>query len=210
MVERGRLFVREKLVSVVLRLAGSRLTVEAHNLEAPGSSFLWSVNGGLQWRTHRGRDKRARTTIRYTWTWNSSPGKPRRQGSAVERLCAGRGVVDTKAAVMRTCPECMGEVSPEAKRCPHCGVVQRQWKRRTLQASAMLSALLVIVPVWQLAISTTDLFKTELAVEVAASYCELDVRGRAQVVLSAVNGETDRIVAWGPAKLDSVKVRGTC
>ena len=74
----------------------------------------------------------------------------------------------------------------------------------------MLSALLVIVPVWQLAISTTDLFKTELAVEVAASYCELDVRGRAQVVLSAVNGETDRIVAWGPAKLDSVKVRGTC
>jgi len=46
---------------------------------------------------------------------------------------------------LTSCPECSGQVSSEALRCPHCGHPVRSWRRLMIFAVVVLMALLGFV-----------------------------------------------------------------
>ena len=106
---------------------------------------------------------------------------------------------DTNATVLHFCPECKNCVNSNARRCGHCGIVLSRPKRTILQLGAIFSALLVIVPIWQLAISTTDVFKNTVAFEIEPSNCTPE-----GIALSFANFEKDRFLEWSDVKLISI------
>lgn len=97
------------------------------------------------------------------------------------------------------CPECRNSVNTNANRCGSCGVVLRPLKRRILQTGALVSALLVILPLWQLVVLTTDLFKREVYFDVEISDCS--PKG---ISVSFANLESDRFLEWSEVQLQSV------
>ena len=99
----------------------------------------------------------------------------------------------------KLCPECRSSVNDGANRCGNCGVVLSKTKRRILQGGALISALLVAVPLWQLAVSSTDLLKTEVSFEVEPAAC-----GQQGIALSFVNFERDRFLEWSNVRLHSI------
>lgn len=97
------------------------------------------------------------------------------------------------------CPQCKQNTLPGATRCGHCGVLLNKTRRTLLQLSALASAILVIVPLWQVAVSTTDLFKRTVDFEIEASSCTRD-----RFTVSFVNLEKDRVLTWNQARLISI------
>lgn len=76
-------------------------------------------------------------------------------------------------------------------------------KRTLLQLGALVSAILVIVPMWELATSTTgfftDLLKSTVSFEIEPSNC-----GLGSIGLSFANFEKDRFLEWSKPKLISI------
>ena len=94
------------------------------------------------------------------------------------------------------CPECLNPINPRAKRCGSCGVVLSRGKRRLLRIGTVMSALLVVLPLWQLAVSSSDALKTSVAFEIEPLSC-----GPHSITLSFVNFENDRFLAWSDVRL---------
>ena len=97
------------------------------------------------------------------------------------------------------CSECLHPVREGANRCGSCGIVLHAFKRRILQVAALVSAVLVVVPLWQIAVTTSDLLKTKVDFEVEPAAC-----GQQGILVSFVNFESDRFLEWSDVRLQSV------
>ncbi len=58
----------------------------------------------------------------------------------------------------KICKECSFEIPKAARRCGHCGSVQNAWKRAIIQWSGLFSAILLIIPIWQIAVTLPRYF----------------------------------------------------
>lgn len=61
------------------------------------------------------------------------------------------------------CTECRFEIPLGAARCGHCGIIQSNWKRFVLRWGGLGSAFLLIVPIWQIAISSSNFINYEVS-----------------------------------------------
>lgn len=98
-----------------------------------------------------------------------------------------------------SCPECKTAINAGARRCGSCGTELNKNARYFLRATQFIAAALVIVPLWEIAISTTDIFKTTVSFGIDVAGC-----GPNGIALSVVNAEKDKVIKWSEARLVSV------
>nr|WP_298102202.1 hypothetical protein [uncultured Shinella sp.] len=96
------------------------------------------------------------------------------------------------------CPECKNAINEGAKRCGSCGTELNKTARYLLRISQLVAAALVIVPLWEIAVSTTDLLKTTSSFKIVTT-CWQD-----GVIVSFTNAEKDRVLEWSDVRLVSI------
>ena len=109
--------------------------------------------------------------------------------------------------IRTTCPECLSPTNPGARRCAQCGVILVTWQRRLLHASALVAAVAVFVPLWQIAGALGADKDQPFAVSVSPVSCS-----EAGVVLELFNAEPEdalrlaslRLVALDAGGMDAV------
>ena len=111
-------------------------------------------------------------------------------------------MVNSNVHEERICPECKMSVKAEARRCGNCGITLSRLKRLIIQFSTIVSAILLIVPVWQLAINTTDLFKRTVSFDLRSAGCT-----NKTFSVSIANLESDRLLKWTKPILVSINNR---
>ena len=99
------------------------------------------------------------------------------------------------------CSECRFEIPDFARRCGHCGVIQNPWQRNLLRWGGLLSVFVLIIPVWQIALSFSEFLSSSAKINFRAKVVDC---GPKRASFEIRNLEADRSIRVSDVVLTSI------